>query len=830
MATSQLKKKTLNIEGMHCASCVSAVEKSLNKVEGVEEASVNLATETASVSFDADKVSEKNLRQAVEDAGYSVADDQLNTRILKIEGMHCASCVNSVQQSLENLKGVKEASVNLANETAKVTYSGSLTGDDFADAVEKAGYSLLRDETEEGQTKAEVMQQREQEKLDKAHSRMWWSWALTIPIILWMIPEMIWGYTFLGGLGYEIGMIALSGIVIFVPGRDTIKSAWKSAKNLTPNMDVLIAMGTLAALSTGLVALMHQFGWAPDFHSFAGIAGMIMAFHLTGRYIETKAKGRASEAIQKLMTLEAKEATIERDGEEVKVPVQDLQPGDIMIVRPGEKIPTDGEVVKGKSSVDESIATGESMPVEKSEGDEVIGATLNKNGVLKIKATKVGKDTFLNQVIKMVEEAQGSKVPIQEFADRITAIFVPVVLGIATLTLALWLVFPDFFGNIALWASAYLPWINPGMGSVALAFYAAIAVLVIACPCALGLATPTALMVGSGMGAENGVLIRKGEAIQLMKDVDTIVLDKTGTITEGKPGVTDIITLNGTDESQLLKIAAAAESGSEHPLGESIVQRAREKGFEWTDATDFEAVTGKGVKATVDGKPVLVGSKKLMIQEGAIVDGKLDDKLSELEKEAKTAMLVAKDYKVLGIIAVADRIKEDSKKAIEELKSFGLNPVMLTGDNERTARAIAAEVGINEVIAGVMPDQKSDKIKQLQDEGKVVAMVGDGINDAPALTQAQVGIAIGTGTDVAIESGDIVLVKGDLSAVVKSVRLSRATFTKIKQNLFWAFFYNVVMIPLAIFGMLHPLLAEAAMAFSSVNVVTNSRRLRKKSI
>ncbi len=830
MATNQLNKKTLNIEGMHCASCVSAVEKSLKNVEGVDEASVNLATETASVSYDESKVGDEELRKAVEDAGYGIAKEQSKTRILKIEGMHCAGCVNSVQQSLESLDGVEEANVNLANESAKVTYTGNLTVDDFAGAVERAGYELLKEETESGQTKAEAKKQREQQKLDKAYSRMWWSWALTIPIILWMIPEMIWGYTFLGELGYEIGMIALSGIVIFAPGWETVKSAWKSAKNLTPNMDVLIAMGTLAALSTGLVALMHQFGLAPGFHSFAGIAGMIMAFHLTGRYIETKAKGRASEAIQKLMTLEAKEATVERNGEEVKVPVQDLQPGDIMIVRPGEKIPTDGEVVKGKSSVDESIATGESMPVEKEEGDEVIGATLNKNGVLKVRATKVGKETFLNQVIKMVEEAQGTKVPIQEFADRITAVFVPVVLAIAALTLALWLVFPAFFGSIAQWASAYLPWINPGMGSVALAFYAAIAVLVIACPCALGLATPTALMVGSGMGAENGVLIRKGEAIQLMKDVDTIVLDKTGTITEGKPGVTDVIAWDGFDEAELLKMAAAAESGSEHPLGESIVQQAREKGIEWTDATDFEAVTGKGVKATLNGKSVLVGSKKLMIQEGAIVNDRVGEKLAELEGEAKTAMLVAKDYKVIGIIAVADRIKEDSKKAIAELRSFGLQPVMLTGDNERTAKAIAAEVGIDEVIAGVMPDQKADKIKELQSSGKVVAMVGDGINDAPALTQAQVGIAIGTGTDVAIESGDIVLVKGDLSAVVKSVRLSRATFTKIKQNLFWAFFYNVVMIPLAIFGMLHPLLAEAAMAFSSVNVVTNSRRLRKTKI
>lgn len=830
MATDQLTRKTLRIEGMHCASCVSAVEKSLSKVDGVEEASVNLATETATVSFDENKTGEEEFRQAVEDAGYAVAEEKSESRMLKIEGMHCAGCVNSVEQSLNTLEGVKEVNVNLASESAKVSYTGNLTTDDFAKVVEQAGYSLIREESESGQTKAEAKMQREQDKLDKAHSRMWWSWALTIPIILWMIPEMIWGYTFLGELGYEIGMIALSGVVIFVPGWETIKSAWKSARNLTPNMDVLIAMGTLAALFTGFVALLHQFGLAPGFHSFAGIAGMIMAFHLTGRYIETKAKGRASEAIQKLMTLEAKEATVERDGKEVKVPVQDLQPGDIMIVRPGEKVPTDGEVINGKSSVDESIATGESMPVEKSEGDEVIGATLNKNGVLKVKATKVGKDTFLNQVIKMVEEAQGTKVPIQEFADRITAIFVPVVLVVAALTLALWLIFPGFFGEIAVWASAYLPWINPGMGEIALAFYAAIAVLVIACPCALGLATPTALMVGSGMGAENGVLIRKGEAIQIMKDVDTIVLDKTGTITEGKPGVTDLITFNETDESELLKIAASAESGSEHPLGESIVQQAREKGFNWEDATDFEAVTGKGVKAMLNGKSVLVGNKKLMIQEGAIVNGKVEDKMAALEAEAKTAMLVARDYTVIGVIAVADRIKEDSKKAIEELKNFGLNPVMLTGDNERTARAIAKEVGIDEVLAEVMPDQKSDKIKQLQSEGKIVAMVGDGINDAPALTQAQVGIAIGTGTDVAIESGDIVLVKGDLSAVVKSVRLSRATFTKIKQNLFWAFFYNVVMIPLAILGMLHPLLAEAAMAFSSVNVVTNSRRLRKKHI
>jgi Cu+-exporting ATPase len=826
MATESITKKTLQIEGMHCASCVSAVEKSLNNMDGVEQASVNLATESATVSFDQGQVSEQQLQKAIEDAGYSVTEEA-QSRTLKIEGMHCASCVSSVQKSLESLNGVTEANVNLATESAKVTYTNGLTLDDFERSIEQVGYELLKEESESGKSKAEIKREREQRKLDKAKSNMWWSWALTIPIILWMIPDMIWSYTFLGDLGYEIGMIALSGIVLFVPGWETIKSAWKSTKNLTPNMDVLIAMGTLAALSTGFVALLHQFGMAPPFYSFAGIAGMIMAFHLTGRYIETKAKGRASEAIQKLMTLEAKEATVERDGKEMKIPVQDLQPGDIMIVRPGEKIPTDGEVVDGQSSVDESIATGESMPVDKAEGDEVIGATLNKNGMLKVKATKVGKDTFLNQVIKMVEEAQGSKVPIQEFADRITAVFVPAVLGIAALTLASWLLFPGFFGGIAAWGAQFIPWINPGMGQVALAFYAAIAVLVIACPCALGLATPTALMVGSGMGAENGVLIRKGEAIQVMKDVDAIVLDKTGTITKGQPGVTDVIAMGGISDDELIRLAASAESGSEHPLGRAIVEHANNQNSQLSSAQNFEAVTGKGIRATVDGSNMLVGSRGLLDEAQISVDDAIEQQLSSLEEQAKTAMLVARGSEIVGIIAVADPIKEDSKQAIVKLKEFGLTPIMITGDNERTARAVAAEVGIEEVIAGVMPDQKSDEVKRLQQQDKTVAMVGDGINDAPALTQAQVGIAIGTGTDVAIESGDLVLVKGDLSAVVKAVKLSRATFTKIKQNLFWAFFYNVVMIPLAIFGMLHPVLAEAAMAFSSINVVFNSRRLQK---
>jgi Cu+-exporting ATPase len=555
-----------------------------------------------------------------------------------------------------------------------------------------------------------------------------------------------------------------------------------------------------------------------------------MSFHLTGRYIETRARGRASQAIKKLLTLEAREATIERDGRELKIPIRDLQLGDTIVVRPGEKIPTDGVVISGVSSVDESLATGESMPVDKTADDKVIGATINKNGILKVRATKIGKDTFLSQVIRLVEEAQGSKIPIQAFADSVTRIFVPVVIGIAAMTLAAWLLFPGFLGNITLWASGFLPWVNAGIGSTALALFAAIAVLVIACPCALGLATPTALMVGSGIGAENGVLIRKGAAIQTMKEVTTIVLDKTGTITEGKPGVTDFEVLDGASKQDVLKLAASAESGSEHPLGQAIVAYAGVLNVSIDEPAHFEAVTGRGVKAVVNKTPVLVGTRKFMVAEGIELSESVLKRHGTLERQAKTVMLVAVDGRLAGSIAVADTIKPDSRKAIEALKRFGLEPVMITGDNETTAKAIAGAVGIERVISAVLPDGKAQEIKRLQESGEIVAMVGDGINDAPALSQAQVGIAIGTGTDVAIESGDLVLVQGDLSAVVKAVNLSRATFRKIKQNLFWAFFYNVVMIPLAVIGVMHPILAEIAMAFSSINVVTNSRRLQKINI
>ncbi|NLM97569.1 MAG: copper-translocating P-type ATPase, partial [Halanaerobiaceae bacterium] len=546
--------------------------------------------------------------------------------------------------------------------------------------------------------------------------------------------------------------------------------------------------------------------------------------------IEETAKGRASQALRKLVELGAKTATVIIDGKEKDISIEDVKPGDIILVRPGEKIPTDGEIVEGETSIDESMATGESMPVKRTAGDQVIGATVNQNGLIRVKATKVGKDTFLALVIRMVEEAQGSKVPVQEFADRVTGIFVPTVLIIALLTFLSWLLFPGVFRNIAYWAQDFLPWVNPELDSFTLAIFAAIAVLVIACPCALGLATPTALMVGSGIGAENGILIRKGEAIQLMKDVSTIVFDKTGTITRGKPEVTDLYTVMGWSEEELLQLAASVESGSEHPLGQAIVSSAKERGLRIEKLSDFNAVTGKGVQGIVSGKSVLVGNSRFMNETEINIPEEIKGQLDKFEEEAKTVMLIAVDGEIAGIIAVADALKEDSVQAIKELRKTGLKTAMITGDNERTARAIARKVGIDHIAAEVLPDGKVDEIKKLQDQSGIVAMVGDGINDAPALTQADVGIAIGTGTDIAIESSDITLVRGELSAVIMAVKLSRATFRKIKQNLFWAFIYNTIMIPVAVLGLLHPVLAEIAMAISSISVVTNANMLRRVNI
>jgi len=815
---SEIERRiTLPVHGMTCASCVAYVEKALTSVQGVAEANVNLATEKADVWFSTDAVGISDLVEAVQETGYEIP---VKTITLHIDGMTCASCVAHVERALSKVPGVVEANVNLATEKAVVTFALDTTGlADLKRAVAESGYEVL--ETPEERVVEEEEDEAER-KMRQASYRMRVAWLFTVPIILWMFAEMFFGVVWPNETVFNLGMVVLALPVLLWVGRRTYRSGMTAVLHGYANMDTLIAMGTGVSLLTGPASFFFPVA------NYAGVSAMIMAFHLTGRYVEETAKGRASQAIRKLLELGAKTARLVRDGREVEVSIEDVQVGDVMLIRPGEKIPTDGVVIEGESAVDESMATGESMPVNKRPGDEAIGATINQEGLLKVQASRVGKDTFLAQVIKLVEEAQGSKVPIQEFADRVTGVFVPVVIGIAVLTLLAWILVPGLMQSLV-GTGSFLPWVNPNVGVVTLAIISMVAVLVIACPCALGLATPTALMVGSGMGAEHGVLIRSGEAIQTLKNVEVVVFDKTGTITKGRPEVTDVAAVDGWDEHALLRAAASAERGSEHPLGRAIVERAEADGLDLTEPRAFRAVRGKGVVAKVHGREVMVGSRRLM-QENGFDPAAQEETLRRLEAEARTAMLVAIDGKLAGAIAVADTLKEDSLDAIRELRHMGLETAMITGDNQRTAEAIARRVGIDHVLAEVLPDGKVAEVQKLQKQYGLVAFVGDGINDAPALTQADVGIAIGTGTDIAIEASDVTLVRGELTGVVEAVNLSRATFRKIKQNLFWAFFYNVVMIPLAIVGWMHPVLAEIAMAISSITVVTNANTLRRVKI
>jgi len=801
----------LPISGMTCVSCASHVEKALNDVPGVEQASVNLATEIATIHL-AEQVPVKTLVLAIQDAGYGVSSETIT---FPIGGMTCASCTTHVEGGLAGTPGVLQAAVNLATERATVTYISSLvTLNDLKKAVAETGYHVL----EEEETSEKEQEDQEERKMADARFRMWVAWSFTVPIIAWMFLEMFGGIMWPNPTIYNLGMILLSLPVLLWVGRHTYRGAWAAVTHGHANMDTLIALGTGVSLLTG------PFSFFFPVANYAGVAAMIMAFHLTGRYVEESAKGRASQAIRKLLELGAKTARILRDGHEVEIPVEDIQVDDVMIVRPGEKIPTDGLILEGDSAIDESMATGESMPVSKHPGDEVIGATVNQEGLLKVRATKVGKDTFLSQVIKLVDECQGSKVPIQEFADKVTGIFVPVVIGIAVLTILAWIFIPGLTRPLVQ-AGTFLPWVNPNPGVITLAIVSMVAVLVIACPCALGLATPTALMVGSGKGAEHGILIRSGEAIQTLKDVKVAIFDKTGTITKGKPEVTDIITVNDFDAQKVLQWAASVERGSEHPLGRAIVEKSETDKVSLDEPQDFQAVRGKGVEASINGNSVLVGTRRLLNERG-IDPTPLEKTMTRLEGEAKTAMLVAVNGKLAGAIAVADTIKDDSAQAISALHKLGIQTAMITGDNRRTAEAIARRVNVDHVLAEVLPDGKVAEVQKLQQQFGLVAFVGDGINDAPALTQANVGIAIGTGTDIAIKASDVTLVRGELTGVVEAIALSRETFKKIKQNLFWAFFYNVVMIPLAIVGWMHPVLAEIAMATSSITVVGNANRLR----
>jgi Cu+-exporting ATPase len=739
---------------------------------------------------------------------------------LTVPGMGSDHCAGIVRTTLQRLGGVAEIQTNIASHRVTVSMAeGGPDADALKQAVEGAGYdvaSVNSDTEADGEADAAI----EEDYLRQARKQLWIAGVPTTLIMILMMPHMFWQPI----PGYLAIVVLLAFPVVFLyGGAATHRSSWRSLKNGTFNMDVLISMGSLPPYLIGLV------GFVYPMTSFVEMAATIMTFHLLGRYLEALAKGRASQAIRRLLTLGAKTARVERDGKEVEVAVKELEPGDIMVVRPGDKIPTDGEVVEGESHLDESIATGESIPVYKSAGDSVIGATINKEGRLRVRATKVGGDTFLSQVVRLIDQAQGSRVPIQEFADRMTGRFVPAVLLISLASLVAWLVFPDALRPILDWGANFLPWVNPEASTPVLALIAAIAVLVIACPCALGLATPTALMVGSGIGAERGILIRSGEAIQTFKDIKVMVLDKTGTITRGEPKLTEVVTAEGIEESELLKLAASVENASEHPIARAIVDGAIERGIKPGEVSEFRSTGARGVSGRVDDKQVLIGNLRLLEEEGITGLAALDAAMHELEGKGRTAVIVAAGGSALGIVAVADTLKGESADAIRGMHELGLHVVMITGDNERAARAVAAEVGIDEVQAGVLPEGKVDAIRQLQEKhGPHVAMVGDGINDAAALKQANVGIAIGAGADVAIEAADVTLVRGELTGVVEAMHLSRATFSKIVQNLIWASGYNVAAIPMAAAGLLHPMIGVIAMTSSSLSVIGNSLLLKRR--
>ncbi len=732
---------------------------------------------------------------------------------LVIDGMSCAACAASIETVLKGVPGIQEAGVNFASEKLNLRYDpDTIRLSEIKKRVKNVGYEL-REQDDEADADAEVT------KMKQAKRRLVLSSLSAGTVMVLMVVHM-----FVAQVPGYLGIVTLLGApVVFGLGFHVHIASFRVLRSGRPNMDVLVSLGSLPPFLIGLA------GFFFPVQTFIEMATTIMTFHLIGKYLEARAKGHASQAIRKLIQMGAKTANIMVDGQETEVEVKELKTGDLMIVKPGEKVPTDGRVVAGESRVDESMATGESVPVAKAVGDEVIGATINKNGVLRVEVTKVGKDTFLSQVIKLVEECQGTKVPIQEFADRATSYFVPVILTITALTFISFNLFPEFHQGIMQWGAGFLPWVNPDLTPLTAAFITSTAVLVIACPCALGLGTPTALMVGSGIGAERGILIRNGEAVQTMKDIRAIAFDKTGTITEGRPTVTDMVSAAGVSEEQLLSAAAALERSSEHPLAHAVVEAADRRKLPVTEVESFEAVTGAGVRGSLAGEILRVGTRQMMSDAG-MDPSAFESDLERLESEAKTAMLVSRAERILGIIAVADPIKEDSVKAIAALEKKGIRTAMITGDNERTAAAIAKKVGISRVIAGVLPDGKVDEIRRLQKEFGLVAMVGDGINDAPALKQANVGIAIGTGTDVAIEAADITLVRGSLDGLVTSVNLSTEIFRKIKQNYFWAWAYNAVAVPIAVFGLLHPMIGAAAMAMSSLNVVYNSLRLKKRPI
>jgi Cu+-exporting ATPase len=811
-------KVRIPITGMTCTNCAATIEKGLSETEGVDSASVNFASEKATVEYDANKVDLGKLKDTIAELGYGIATKKA---IYPVGGMTCASCVARVEEALKSVPGVVSVAVNLASERATVEYLEGIPYTDLKKAVDEAGYELGPEILA-----LEDVSQTAQREVRKVRDRLIFAAALAVPL---MVLSLIPG---LGEKSYiRYLMLALATPVQFWAGWRFYKGMWGALKHRTSDMNTLIAVGTSAAYIYSVVAVFfpgvfESGGLKAD--TYFDTSSAIVTLILLGRFLEARAKGQTSEAIKKLIGLQSKTATIWRDGTEKEIAIDDLQVGDLVLVKPGERVPVDGVIREGNSSLDESMITGESIPVEKNPGDEVIGATINKTGAFRFEATRVGKDTTLARIVRLVEEAQGSKAPIQRLADVIASYFVPTVIGIALVTFLVW-----FFAG--------------PQPSLTYAFLNFVAVLIIACPCALGLATPTAIMVGTGKGAEYGILIRSAETLERAHKINAVLLDKTGTLTKGEPNVTDVIAVPPLTESEVLRLAASIEKQSEHPLGAAIVRAAGEKALEAMAVTDFKADPGHGVEGRIDGRRLVLGNLRMMQEQGFKLNG-LEKQADRLWERGRTVMFLGMDGKVTGLIALADTLKQNAPEAVRQLRRLGLEVVMITGDNRRTAEAIAKEAGIERVFAEVLPENKAEEVKRLQSEGKVVAMVGDGINDAPALAQADVGIAIGTGTDVAMETGDITLIRGELNVIVTAIALSKRTLRTIRQNLFWAFAYNVILIPVAAgvlylvfgrqgvpsqlnfvfgqFGFLNPILAAAAMALSSITVISNSLRLR----
>jgi len=801
MATQE---STLQISGMTCSACAARVQKGVNKLDGVEQANVNFPLEQLTVQYNPKETGIDDFKKEVEKNGYGVVEAEAE---FDVSGMTCANCSQTVEKGLNNMDGVFNANVNLALETVSVNYNEKeVQIDDMVDKVKQLGYELIP------QVDGEEKVDHKEKEIKNQKNKFIFSAILTFPLLWTMFAH----FDFLSFIYVpDIFMnpwfqLILATPVQFVVGAQFYKGAYKSLKNKSANMDVLVALGTSAAyfysIYLGIEWMNAGSVGYPDLYFEA--AAVIITLIVLGKLFEVRAKGKTSEAIQKLLGLQADTARVMRDGIEQEISIKEVVTGDTVIVRPGEKVPVDGEIVDGQSAVDESMLTGESIPIDKVPGDSVIGATINSNGSLQITATNVGKDTALSQIVRVVEEAQGSQASVQRLADRISNVFVPIVVAIAVVTFLTWyfVVAPGDF------RASLIPMIS---------------ILVIACPCALGLATPTSIMAGTGRSAEMGVLFKGGEHLENTQAIDTVVLDKTGTVTEGKPVLTDNFVLNNFDENDVLQLVGSAENQSEHPLAQAIVAGVKEQNISLLEPEAFEALPGYGIRAEIDNKEVFVGTRKLMNEQNITVESETEEIMEKLEYDGKTAMLIAINHKLAGVVAVADTVKETSKEAIARMHELGLEVIMLTGDNERTANAIAKEVGVDVVVAEVLPDQKSDKINELQSQGKKVAMVGDGINDAPSLAVADIGMAVGTGTDIAIEAADITLMRGDLNSVADAITMSQKTMSNIKQNLFFAFIYNTLGIPIAALGFLAPWVAGAAMAFSSVSVVLNSLRLQR---